>query len=750
MIGHGPVIEAWPKTVVTLSGERAVSLAVSARNQTGPPRAYAPKTVTNGKRMDIQGLRAIAVGVVLLYHANAPFMPGGFVGVDVFFVISGFLITGLLLKEANETGSISLTGFYARRAKRILPAATMVLVASALLTYSVLPRTRWDDTATQIFAAAFNIVNWILAGSAVDYLAGDDAASPVQHFWTLAVEEQFYIVWPLLIVAAIFFSRKGGRSQISGLPNGFNVQRRTALIRLAVLLLTVPSLAWSIYYTAVEPGSAYFVTTTRAWELGIGAMAAVFAVRLSNLPTVWAAVLSWGGLAAIVISSTLYTSDTPFPGFAALLPALGAMSIIIGGMAGRSSLAAGRLLSLRLFTWIGDISYSLYLWHWPLIVVATYVWGGLSFAQGLLVIGISIVPAYLSYKFVEDPILKSERIKDSNSLALQLGTIFICVAGIAAVSILLIPKPVSTAGFVPMKPLADTSSPSSTPAIGAELLATDKSVGSVVDTVRAFQPSALEAVTDNPVVYDRGCHQTAPGTEPKSCVFGNAGSEFTIAIVGDSHAAQWVPALSVVAEKNSWRMESFTKSACPLTTATLTQDGGPYETCTAWNKAVLAQLTGPEHPDFVLVSSSDYDSRDANFSSEDGLAGSWFALRSAGVPFAVIADTPRPGINVPECVSANPDELSKCAVDKATADQNGLPDQMLAAAALGAVPIVNLNSMICPESRCAPIVGEVLVYRDTNHITATYSETLAGALDDALKEFHLPGAAPMLGPSAAG
>lgn len=667
-------------------------------------------------------------------------MPGGFVGVDVFFVISGFLITGLLLKEARDDGRISLSGFYARRAKRILPAATIVLLASALLTYTLLPRTRWDDTAGQILAGAFNVVNWVLAGSAVDYLAGDDAASPVQHFWTLAVEEQFYIVWPLLIVGALYISSKvGAKSEFTGLRQGFNPGLRTALVRSAVVLLAVPSLVWSIYFTVADPGSAYFVTTTRAWELGIGAIVAVFANSLSRIPKIAANLLSWAGFAAILASAAFYTSATPFPGYAALLPTLGAAAVIVGGMYGPSRGSAGLVLSTSPFTWVGNISYSLYLWHWPLIVVATYLLEGLEFYQGLIVIALSIIPAYLSYQYVEEPILKSESLKQSNALALQIGTILVSVAAIAAMAILLIPKPVSVAGFVPQAPLATTSaSGNAVPVIGAELLAKDKNAGRVVDTVRAFQPAALDAAADNPVVYDRGCHQTATGTEAKSCVFGNEKSDFTVAIVGDSHAAQWVPALAVVADQNGWRMESFTKSACPFTTATLTYEGGAYEFCKTWNEAVMAQFTGKNRPDFVLVSSSDYEARMPGLSSAEGLAEAWSGLRAAKVPFAVLADTPRPGINVPECVSANPDKLSKCAVDKATADQNGLPDQQQAATALGNVPIVNLNSMICPESKCAPIVGEVLVYRDTNHLTATYSESLATALNKGLAPFKLP------------
>lgn len=700
-----------------------------------------------GFRSDIQGLRAVAVGIVLLYHAHAPFLPGGFVGVDVFFVISGFLITGLLLKEAAAEGKISLAAFYARRAKRILPAATIVLLVSALLTYTMLPRTRWDDTAAQILAAALNMVNWVLAGTAVDYLAGDDAASPVQHFWTLAVEEQFYIVWPLLLAAAIFVAARIGarRDRAAGVFRRNCVGPRAAFIRGAVLLLTVPSLAWSVYYTTAEPGAAYFVTTTRAWELGIGAMLAVFAAKLSTLPRTVGNVLSWAGLAAIAASAVFYSASTPFPGYAALLPTLGAAAVIVGGMSGVGKGGAGGILSTRLFTWVGDISYSLYLWHWPMIVIATFLLGGLEFYQGLIVVCAAVLPAWLSYRLVEQPILKSESLKDDNAKALQIGTILITVAGLAAMSILLVPKPVSTAGFVPTKPLSNA--PQAAPVVGASLLATNPEVGRVVDTVESFQPDALMAAEDNPVVYARKCHQNATGVEPAACVFGKQDAEFSVAIVGDSHAAQWVPALAQVADTNGWQMLSFTKSACPFSTASYTDAGQPYTACNQWNEAVTKVLTGPEKPDFVLVTSSAYQALPDGPTSAEGLAEAWTSLRAANVPFAAIADTPRMGINVPECVSANPDTLSRCAVDKATTERNGTPAQRAAADALGGVQILDLNKHICPEAVCAPVVGSVLVYRDSNHITATYAASLATALGEALKPLNLPRASPSQAPS---
>lgn len=220
-------------------------------------------------RPDIEGMRAIAIGLVLVYHAGVRQLPGGFVGVDVFFVISGFLITSLLVRELESTGRISLSRFYARRAKRLLPATGLVLVATAILTWWTVSAVDWRAFGMDIVSAALYIVNWRLADRSVDYLAEDVGASPVQHFWSLAVEEQFYIVWPLLIVALAWWLRRHGRLRLR------------PVLTAGILAVIVPSLAYSVYLTANSPATAFFVTPTRLWELGIGALAAIGTTLLS-------------------------------------------------------------------------------------------------------------------------------------------------------------------------------------------------------------------------------------------------------------------------------------------------------------------------------------------------------------------------------------------------------------------------------------------------------------------------------------
>jgi peptidoglycan/LPS O-acetylase OafA/YrhL len=687
-----------------------------------PPRTPVRPPAATGFRPDVEGLRAVAIGLVLLYHAGLPFVPGGFVGVDVFFVISGFLITSLLVREMDRTGTISLTRFYARRAKRLLPATAVVLLATTAMVLAFLPRIRWSDIGGDIVASALYVVNWRFADRSVDYLAEDVDPSPVLHFWSLAVEEQYYLVWPVLLLGLTWLARRRGRQT-----------GRSLWVGLA--LIAVPSFAWSIYQSAYQPASAFFVTTTRMWELAVGAgvaLGAAWFARMGRLPAV---LLGWVGIAAIVAAALLFSVTMSWPGYAAALPTLGTAAVIAAGAAAGSG-GPVRVLGTGPFRWVGALSYSLYLWHWPLLVVATAYFGGLSIRAGLVVVLLSVIPAWLTFRLVENPFRHSIAISRQPRLALSLGANCTLIGVVAGLVVLLaVPAQTSTppAGAQPET-------------LGAAVLADDPRddpAGAPVDQVDWMIPDPLQATTDVPALYAEGCQQDGASADPVSCVYGDEQAETTVALVGDSKAAQWAPALQILAEQKGWRVATFTKSRCSFTAAPITIDGVIYDSCSQWNENVMAELlAGPAKPDFVLTSGGrstalgDDASADATVEAmAAGMVEQWSTLQDAGVGVIVLEDTPETGMAVYECVSENLQNLTRCSFDRADSDgSGGARAQRAAVDEFDSVAYVDLNDAICPTSRCAPVIGNVLVYRQGSHLTATYVETLAPRLGAAMEQ----------------
>ncbi|HEX5912326.1 MAG TPA: acyltransferase, partial [Rubrobacter sp.] len=338
------------------------------------------KPPKEGFRPDVEGLRAVAVGVVLLYHAGVPFAPGGYVGVDVFFVISGYLITGLLLRELEKTGTVSLARFYSRRAKRLLPLTVVVLAFVVVLSCLLFDPVRMDEVSLGVVASGLYVMNWLLAARATDYFAAGLQASPIQHFWTLAVEEQFYLLWPTLLLVVVWWSRRIGL----GL-------RPVLATTLAVVVIS--SLAYSVYSTELQAGAAYFSTLTRGWELALGGLLALVpASRLGRQPRWVAFALGWAGLGAIAFATLRFNDGTLFPGYAALVPTLGTAAIIAAGFGIESTMTFAvpvRWLTLGPVRHVGRTSYSWYLWHWPPLVFAATLWGKLSPLEGTAVLAVS-------------------------------------------------------------------------------------------------------------------------------------------------------------------------------------------------------------------------------------------------------------------------------------------------------------------------------------------------------------------------
>ncbi|SCE95741.1 acyltransferase family protein [Micromonospora mirobrigensis] len=706
-------------------------ITTESRSEAGlPTRGPAPASHRPGSfRGDIEGLRAVAVLLVLLGHAGVPRLAGGFVGVDVFFVISGFLITGLLLKEHDRRGRISLTGFYARRAKRLLPAAATVLLATLALTWLLLPRTRWSATAWDVVASAGYAMNWRMAAESLDYATVGQAPSILQHFWSLAVEEQFYLLWPLVMILLGWIARHRRR-------------RRDGLLLLGLAAIALPSFGWALATAPTDP-SAYYVTTTRLWELAVGAAVAVAAGRSSRVPRAVAAVLAWAGLVAIGASAALVDTASGFPGYAALGPTLGAAAVVgLGSVAGRAGPAL--LLGQLPLRAVGAISYSLYLWHWPLLVAAGAYLGDLAVGPALAVVGASFLPAVLTYRYVENPLRRSPALTRRPLAALRLGVA--CTVGAALSGLLFqllaVPgTPGTVPSAIPVQAPAGPAASAPVPSWGAAALGSsprDSPAGIPVDRVDSIFPDPLRVGEDVPAAYQR-CIVDQATVTARRCVFGDPAGRTTVALVGDSHAYHWLPALDPAAKRNHWRIVLYAKATCPFVEATVIFAGRPYETCTRWNASVRAALRGPDRPDLLLTSDAGYlvveNGRTASstMALSPKLRQTWRGMVDAGVPVVVLRDGPYHERNIAECVAENRKRLTRCASPRSRLDSGGGPAQKKAAEGLAGVHLIDLTDAICPADRCAPVIGGVLVYSDNNHVSATYMATMEPRLEAALR-----------------
>jgi len=665
-------------------------------------------------RRDIEGLRAVAVLLVVLSHAGLTAVAGGYVGVDVFFVISGFLITTLLVRELATTGRISLTRFYARRAVRLLPASTVVVAVTLAGAWLWLSPVRIAEYAGDALASAGYAVNIRLAVAGTDYFA-TATPSPFQHFWSLAVEEQFYLGWPLLILGT------------------FAVRRRRRLLALVLTLLTVASLAYSAYELTRAAPWAYFGLPSRAWELGAGALVALGSARLARLPRWAVPVLGWGGLAAIVGAACGYGDGTPFPGFAALPPVLGAAAIIAAGCA--SAGGVGRLLGRAPLQSIGRVSYGWYLWHWPVLVLAPAALGrDLGLGARLALCGAALLLAYASWRFVENPVRHRRALTARPVRGLGLG---LALSGTAAALALITAAnppavPVGADAIDTRAVLAAAADPQDTL---TKLIAAADRTGRVPGNLT---PSLAGAAKDMVKPQTDGCHLTltSPEVTPR-CTYGRPGATTTVVLFGDSHALQWFPAFEKLANLHSWRLISLTRSSCspaevPVINSKLKR---VYRECDSWRDSALARIRALR-PQLVVVSSSTgYRGALAGHPSDpDGLwATAWarlFAtLRPAAGQLALLGDTPFLSRDPADCLAAAGALVSACAEPASTVLRDPLWRSIVSDAAQRAgVPVIDPVPWLCGQ-RCPTVVGNLLVYRDTNHLTSAYAEMLELVLD---------------------
>jgi peptidoglycan/LPS O-acetylase OafA/YrhL len=600
-----------------------------------------------------------------------------------------------------------------------VPAAALVLTVTWVASRFLLPATRLADTASQIRASALYFQNWQLAWNAVDYLKSDSAASPVQHFWSLSVEEQFYLGWPLLFVLAALAALTARRTD----------RRRARGHHLVFLLagaVVVGSLWYSVYYTHANPAGAYFVTTTRIWELGLGGLLALLPAglgqRISRLG--W---LGWAGLGLVIASAFVLSGTNAFPGYLAVAPAGGAAVLILGGSAA-GRFGPHRLMSVRPMVFIGGISYSLYLWHWPLIVLYA-AWRGRAVGAitGPAIVVVAIALSWLTKVWVEDKVRTATLLSGHGWRSAS--TALAAVVPVVLVSLYIAAEPAPWNGHLgPNYP-------------GAAALASKVTGGKVKHAPVLPPPTAIKL----PAYWQQGCLVAESSATPKECVYGDTSDPvLTVALVGDSIAGDWFTPLQQIAVQRHWELITELHSICPLTSALMiTPDtGGPYTACHAWGAAVVNDLDTKLRPNVVITSelpglaTIEHPAGGAAAQADigEGMARYWKELEGHGISVVAIKESPDVGLNVPECLTKNPTLPKKCAVSKAKAIAPDLPMAYATQAASGTVPLIDMNSLICGRVKCPPIVGNVLVYQDGHHLTSTYALTIAPYLESRLLE----------------
>jgi peptidoglycan/LPS O-acetylase OafA/YrhL len=699
-----------------------------------------------GFRQDIQGLRALAVLLVILDHAHIGPFHGGFIGVDVFFVISGFLITGLLVSEAERTGRASLLGFYARRARRILPAATLVIVVTVLASIMFLSAVEADGVITDALWATFFLANFKFASDGTDYFQNDTPPSPLQHYWSLAVEEQFYLVWPLLVLLLCLYA--AWRARRSAGQRSLGPRVRDLGVSPLVVIIGV-SFAYSVSHSTTDPVAAYFSPFTRAWELGIGALVACLSTRLILLKPAVQGILSWGGLVAVAVASLVFNGTTVFPGYAAALPVVGTAAMLAGGLRPARWGPQG-LLSVRPVRALGDWSYSLYLWHWPALIIVSEAWRPATGWRGALVIAAVVPLSALSYHFVENPVRRAQFFKGRRlrGVLLYPAVVVLTLPMLAAANTAVTDElngggpPITTSSFGQGN---DTTNPQ---------FSQDKVVALVQASVQAaengyeipanLKPSLLDLATDIP---DLGkCQYFEINNDRPLCPRGDPDGDKTLVLIGDSHARQWVPALDVLAKQYGYTAYYLIREGCPSSDVTPWMvHGGPSTDCEAfqdWAREQVAELK----PDVVVLGS---EANRRGFTSDDGKlvddVPTMATMYQDGMereiddlsPNAgrviVVGDPPAVVEHPGRCLSERGATLKSC-LSKEDPESLTFINSLRQAAAAEGVQFVETAAWFCADGLCPSVVGDYIAHRDRTHISQSY----AGYLTDELEgQIHL-------------
>jgi peptidoglycan/LPS O-acetylase OafA/YrhL len=681
-------------------------------------------------RPDVEGLRALAVIAVVLFHARLSAFSGGFIGVDVFFVLSGFLITRLLVRELASSGKLSLPAFWARRARRLLPASGLAIIVTLLAARVLLPPVGFRPLGVDALAAGLFAVNFVFAHRLGDYFGsqlGQTMPSPLLHFWSLAVEEQFYLFWPATM---LLLTRRP--------------RRYRRLVVLVILLVGTASFVASVWLTDHHPTWAFYLLPARIGELLAGALLAMAGSGYASVSARGRAAAAWLGVLGIAVAVVLYDGTTVFPGAATIMPVICTVLIVIGGGAGAWRYSPSTALSVPPMQWIGRHSYAIYLWHWPALVLAEAKWGPLSLPQRGLAIAVSVMMAAASLRLVEDPVRRSPWAAARPTRGLLIGAA-LCLTVVAAGWVTMRTTPRLDSGTVAAAPVLSITStqPVGTPISTSGTPDPNQPSTTVVDTQTGLpagdlaslvaanrvvleqglatvgvpsnlRPSLAKVYNDRPKVYPDGCVAIGVDDQLNACRYGVRGASTEIVLFGDSHAAQWFPALEQIAVSHGFELVVLAKGGCPtaavnIPTATL------QRTCPIWRDKAIGFIQS-ERPDLVIVTASaHYPNTDAEWS--DGFDATMGRLAPLATHVLVLGDNPGAKEEPAGCLSSHINSVQSCSNSRRKAVETSRIAVEQAVAAKHGATFIDTSDWFCTDTECPTIIGDIMIFRDVNHIT---------------------------------
>ncbi|WP_020006130.1 acyltransferase family protein [Salinicoccus albus] len=637
-------------------------------------------------RPEIEGLRLIAALLVAIYHIWMMRVSGG---VDVFFVVSGFLITTSLLSKYAKDGYIKFFTFISGLLKRLLPQALTVLIFVTVAGYFILPEVRHLDTIKEIFASLFYYENWQLAMTGTDYLDQNNVKSPVQHFWAMSIQGQFYIIWFLIISATIFVYNKT------------KFEMKNILLTIFIVLFAV-SLSYSIYLTEVNQPWAYFDTRTRVWEFTVGGILMMYIYKI-KLPAFISTFIGWAGMIALMSTGLIMDVGASFPSYIALWPVTAAIFVMLAGQ-NPAQFGVEKFLGSRPMIYLGGLSYGLYLWHWPLLSFYYVIFDttDVGLVHGVIIILLSLLLSYVTTKFIEKPI--NAFIKEKK-FTLRSFSPIIAMAGVLIVL---------AAGWLTYNQYQSS--------YASSFVNDNEYPGAMANTeaVNEFEPKDpipdLAAVKDDKAEpYEDGCHIGPGTTEVEICEYGEVESpDYTVAVVGGSKSTHWLPSLRSFAEEESIKVLNVTKSGC-LFSLSDNQEAD----CNEWNRNVVDEVAA-ENPDLIVTLA---DSAHNPESVPEGFLKQFEKAEEYNIPILAIRDTPHFGKDIPECLSANGINTEECNIDRDEMYPDPSAWEKLDNPPTN-VHYADYTDYVCNGEECSPVIGNVIAYLDGSHMTATFSRTL--------------------------